>query len=726
MQRTQRLKDKLFAMDDRTLFLERLEILHECATRYAGLTAGQRFGHTLMELLSRISTPIDDDDLIVGRVPEVLPTEAQEAWIAAHRKALWAPPWFSTDGHLTISWPRILNEGMAGIRRRAEERLHGMGEADDAVSRSQRDFMTGVMLCCEAIALFGARYAQEAEAQARRCPTPERAEELRRIAAVCRRVPEHPARTFHEAVQAIWLVDLVLHAVVGARDFALGRLDQFLWPFYARDLAEGRITPQEAQELVECLYIKCSEIIGYADQANARKRSRCQDSVQYVVLGGSSPDGDATNPLSTLCLRAGFLKLKQPTIKVRYHPGIDPTFWRETCALIREGGAVGVYNDGVVVPAFLSVGVAPEDAWDYVHYGCCNANVPGHEGSLMERWHNLPKLLELALHNGIDPLAGDQVGLRTGDIYGFRSLEDLLVALQGQIRHALEAERALYPPLSPEALAQCSFTLESAFLEGCIENGREWRLGGTKYWHKSQHGVGIATVADSLAAIQQVVFEEGELTLAELRDILDADYVGHEALRLRLRNRCSKYGNDDEGVDALAARVANLFCDEVLRCNEAPHSVRFWPEIYSYHNNRRMGAQVGATPDGRRRGEVLSENQSPTLGVDRHGPSACLNSIARLPFQRTPGGGTNLKLHPSAVEGEAGLQALSDLMRTYFHNGGQHLQVNVIDAATLREAQQHPERHRSLSVRVVGYSAYFVTLSPEVQEDLIRRTEHAT
>jgi trans-4-hydroxy-L-proline dehydratase len=344
----------------------------------------------------------------------------------------------------------------------------------------------------------------------------------------------------------------------------------------------------------------------------------------------------------------------------------------------------------------------------------------------MERWHNLPKLLELALRDGIDPLTGEQVGPETGDIESFYSLEDLLAALQGQIRHALEAERALYPPLSPEALAQCSFTLESAFLEGCIEHGREWRLGGTKYWHKSQHGVGIATVADSLAAIQQVVFEEGERTLAELRDILDADYVGHEALRLRLRNRCAKYGNDDKGVDAIAARVANLFCDEVLRCNEAPHSVRFWPEIYSYHNNRRMGAQVGATPDGRRRGEVLSENQSPTLGVDRHGPSACLNSIARLPFQRTPGGGTNLKLHPSAVEGEAGLQALSDLMRTYFHNGGQHLQVNVIDAATLREAQQHPERHRSLSVRVVGYSAYFVTLSPEVQEDLIRRTEHAT
>jgi formate C-acetyltransferase len=385
---------------------------------------------------------------------------------------------------------------------------------------------------------------------------------------------------------------------------------------------------------------------------------------------------------------------------------------------------VGVYNDDVVIPAFESVGVETPDARDYVHYGCCNANVPGKEGSLMERWHNLPKFLELALNDGRDPLIGEQVGPRSGSVEQLASLDDLLCALWVQMRHALEAERAAFPPLTDANRARCSFTLESIFLEDCVENGREWRLGGTKYWHKSQHGVGIATVANSLAAINEVVFESGDLSLAELRDILNADFEGHEPLRQRLLNRCRKYGNDDDAVDALAARVAEMFCDEVVRCNEAPHDIRFWPEVYSYHNNRRLGSQLGATADGRKRGESISENQSPSYGSDVRGVTACLRSIARLPTHRTPGGGTNLKLHPSAVRGEDGLEALSGLLKTYFHLGGQHLQLNILDSEVLKRAQRHPEEYKTLSVRVVGYSAYFVTLTREAQDDIIRRTEY--
>jgi formate C-acetyltransferase len=523
----------------------------------------------------------------------------------------------------------------------------------------------------------------------------------------------------------VWLVDLVLHTVVGARDFTPGRMDQYLYPFYERDLAAGRASPDEALELIECFYIKCSEIIGFADQNNARKRSVCQDSVQYVVLGGQTADGrDATNPMSSICLQAGYLLLKQPTIKVRYFEGMDEEFWLEACRLARAGGSIGFYNDGVEIPAFRSVGVDLEDARNYSHYGCCNANVPGKEGSLMERWHSVPKFLELVMNNGFDPLKGEQAGPRTGDADAFGTMDDLMRALRLQIRHAMETEREDYPPL-PEADDRCSFTLESVFLEDCIENGREWRLGGTKYWHKSQHASGVATAADSLAAIQTVVFEAGELTLGELRDILNADFAGHETLRQRLRNRCPKYGNDDDGADALATRIAGMFCDEVVRCNEVPHSIRFWPEIYSYHNNRWMGAELGATPDGRRRGESISENQSPGYGMDFKGATACLKSMAKLPFDRTPGGGTNLKLHPSSVGGEPGLASLSDLMKTYFRLGGQHLQLNIIDGAMLREAQQRPEEFRTLSVRVVGYSAYFTTLSKRVQDDLIARTEHS-
>jgi formate C-acetyltransferase len=726
VERVQRLVAALFKVDDRSIFLERMQIIQRCAARYGDETAGIRFGHTLGELLSDITIVIDEDDLILGRVAEVVPTAAEERWFEEHHDCFWVP-WFRSDGHLTISWERLLSEGLRGIRRRAQAQLEVI-KGKDGVSLSKGDFLSGAILCCEAIETYAHRYAEHAEMLARTASSEARRRELAELAAICRRVPAQPARTMHEAVQAIWLVDLVLHAVVGARDFALGRIDQILYPYYERELAAGAITPERARELIECLYIKCSEIIGYGDQANAetRKQSLCQDSVQYVVLGGQMRDGrDATNPLSTICLLAGYLKLKQPTIVVRYHAGIDEGFWRETCRLVRAGGSVGIYNDEVEIPAFLSVGVALEDARDYVHYGCCNANVPGREGSLMERWHSLPKDLELALNDGVDPLSGQQVGPRTGSADAFAHMEDLLEALRLQTRHRLALDRAAHPPLPPEAYARCSFTLESIFLGDCIENGREWRLGGCPYWHKSQHAAGIATVADSLAAIQQLVYGSGEFTLGELRDILNADYVGHEALRQRLLNQCPKYGNDDARADGLAVQVANMFCDEVLRCNEVPHDVRFWPEIYTYHSNRRLGKELGATPDGRKRGTPISENQSPVYGVDRRGVTAALRSMAKLPTHRTPGGGTNLRLHPSVVEGDAGLEALSNLLRAYFGLGGQHLQLNIVDSALLRAAQRHPEQYRTLSVRVVGYSAYFVTLTAEVQEDLIRRTEHA-
>ena len=724
MSRTQRLKTKLFEMDDRAIFLSRMEILKECAETYGDETAGIKFGHTLQTMLSRIDMVIDEDDLIGGREPEVIPDAEQERWFLENRDEYFHVPWFWTSGHLALSWERLLNEGLAGIRQRAQTHLDRL-DGNDGVSRSKRDFLQGALLCCDAIAHFAERYADAAVSLARETPSKKRELELMQIAEVCRRVPAHPARTLREAVQSVWMVDFVLHTVVGARDFTPGRMDQYLYPFYERDLAAGRINPDEALELIECFYIKCSEIIGFADQNNAQKRSLCQDSVQYVVLGGQTKDGrDATNPMSLICLKAGYLLLKQPTIKVRYFEGIDEQFWLEACRVARAGGSIGFYNDGVEIPAFLSVGVDLEDARNYGHYGCCNANVPGKEGSLMERWHSLPKLLELAMNNGFDPVGEEQVGPQTGDVDALGSMDDLLHALRLQIRHAMETERQNHPPL-PKADDRYSFTLESIFLEDCIENGREWRLGGTKYWHKSQHGSGIATVVDSLAAIRNVVFATGELTLGELRDILNADFEGNEPLRQRLRNRCPKFGNDDDSTDALANRIADMFCDEVVHCNEIPHSVRFWPEIYSYHNNRWMGAELGATPDGRRRGESISENQSPSYGMDFKGATACLKSMAKLPFDRTPGGGSNLKLHPSSVRGESGLASLSYLMKTYFKLGGQHLQLNIIDGAMLREAQQRPEEFRTLSVRVVGYSAYFSTLSKRVQDDLIARTEHS-
>jgi len=724
-ERVCRLRADLFEMDDRVLFMERLTILSDCEQRYANLDAGERFGRALADLLAGISVVIAGDDLIVGRVNETVPTLEEERWFEEHRADHMRRSWFWSSGHLILSWERLLAEGLDGIRQRARRTMDRLVGQDGGVSRSQRDFLRGTFLCCDAIELYAHRYADAAETQAGHASSAERRDELLHISHILRHVPARPARTFQEALQSIWLVDLVLHTVVGSRDFTPGRMDQYLYPYYSRDLENGTLTSDAALELIECFFIKCSEIIGLGDQANASKRSPCQDSVQYVVLGGQTESAqDATNDLSALILQAGYLKLKQPTIIVRHHSGIDGAFWRQVCELVRAGGSVGVYNDATVIPAMLRLGVEPEHALGYGFYGCCNANLPGREGSLREKWYALPKLLELALNDGLDPLTGEQAGPRTGCAESMVALDDLVDAVRLQMRHVLQAERAQYPPLGDQDRAQCSFTLESIFLEDCVENGREWRLGGTQYSHKNQHAVGIGTAADSMAAIAQIVFNGGELALAELRDTLNADFDEHESLRLRLHNRMPKYGNDDDRADHWAAQLAEMWCDEVERCNLAPHHEVFWPEIYSYHNNRHLGRATGATADGRRRGQHLRENQSPSPGMDRVGVTACLNSMAKLPLDRTPGGGTNLRLHPTAVAGEDGLDALSQLFVTYFGQGGQFLQINIVDSETLRQAQRDPVAHRSLSVRVTGYSAYFVTLAQEVQEALIARSEH--
>ena len=323
-------------MDDRAIFLERLQILKISAQKYAGETAGMRFGHTLNELLSNISVVIDPDDLIVGRINEVIPTADQEEDFYANQH-YWRPAWFCATGGMTISWETLLKLGLNGIKKNASKRLSQITDKSPK-SLVQKDFLTGFMLCCDAIVTLANRYAQAAEDLAEEIhrsgeineQNRQRQAELRDIAEVCKRVPEFPPDTFHEAIQAIWFVDLVLHAVAGARDFALGRLDQYLYTFYADDLREGRITSEKALELLQYLFIKCNELIGLADYQDAKKHSLCYDSVQYLVLGGQTNDGeDATNSLSFLCLEAGKIKLKQPMLVVRYFDGIDKGFFRK-------------------------------------------------------------------------------------------------------------------------------------------------------------------------------------------------------------------------------------------------------------------------------------------------------------------------------------------------------------------------------------------------------------
>lgn len=740
-ERVARLRQRLFAADDRTVFWERIQALRRVGRERAQEPPVRLYAHAMRAVTERMSVVIGADDLIVGEPREILLSPAEEAELAGEAAGFVRPRWFHTHGHLTPAWELLLERGLLGIRAEAAERAAAL-DADGAEAAARREFWGALGDCCQAVVDLAGRYAETADRMAAAAPDPARREELSRIAAACRRVPAQPATSFHEAVQSIWFLDFVLHAVCGARDYSVGRLDQHLLPYYRADLARGVLTREGARELLECLFIKMNAFIGLHDHYTSPvKRSPCVDSVQYLVLGGQLSDGgDAVNELSHLCLEAAEgLGLKQPTLTVRYHPGMDRGFWRAVCEAVGRGASIGIYHDPVVIAALTGLGFDLPAARGYVHYGCCNPHLPGWEPQLREYQHSLVKCLELALSNGRDPypvrmlppendlryqspgapVAETIGGPATGEPEKLRSFEELLAAVKAQISHDVARVVALKRRYYAEDyLAHRPFCFESALIHDCLARGRDANHGGARSVHHNHFAGGLATLADSLAAIRQVVYREGRVSLRELGEALADNFAGREGLRQWLLNRCPKFGNDEEQVDAIAAELAEHFCREVLRVRD-PVVGAGWPGLYTYHRFKRLGQESGATPDGRRAGEPVSENQGPAPGRAQQGPTAMLRSLAKLPHALTPGGGQTLALHPTLVAGPEGPRHLGELIESYFRLGGQHLQLNLVSAETLRAAQREPEAHRDLVVRVTGYSAYFVTLDRQSQDLLI-------
>jgi len=740
------MKARLFAVDDRTVFWERLLALRRAHRSHGHERPTRLYALAMREITATMSVVIGEDDLILGEPPEILLSPEEEALFAEYAAEYFQPLWFATRGHLTPAWDVLLERGLLDIKREAEERRAALTrDAEDAAQR--REFWEAIAICCQAVVDLSTRYAEAAARMAGGTADGARRAELERVAAACWRVPGLPARTFHEALQSIWFLDFVLHAVCGARDYSVGRLDQYLLPFYRRDIGGATLTREEALELLQCLFVKMNSFIGIHDHYTTPvKRSLCKDSVQYVVVGGQTADGrDATNELSLLCLDAiDDLRIKEPNLTVRYHPGIDRAFWQGVCGAVRRGASIGVYSDDVVIASLTNLGFSLTDARGYVHYGCCNPHLPGWEPQLREYQHSLVKCLELALNNGRDPYSArptrlenelrdhspaysvdeDFAGPPTGDVADLRTFADLMRAVKVQIGHevarAVALKRRFY---AEDYLAHRPFCFESVLIHDCVARGRDANHGGARYVHHNNYAGGLATAADSLGAIKKAVFADGWLSLGELRDALAANFAGQETLRRRLMNRYPKFGNDDDEVDGIAAEVAECFCREVLKHRD-PVVGACWPGIYSYHRFKWIGHMAGATPDGRLAGEPTSENQGPAPGRDRRGPTATLRSLAKLPLHLTPSGGQTLTLHPTLFAGPDGTTHLSDLVETYFSLGGQHLQINIVNTETLRAAQREPEKYRGLVVRVTGYSAYFVSLDRRSQDLLIEAATH--
>jgi pyruvate formate-lyase/glycerol dehydratase family glycyl radical enzyme len=625
-------------------------------------------------------------------------------------------------GHFTMNHSKVLELGLSGIIAEAEqrykamtpeERLEDKGLLYDAVIRSLR-----------ATIRFANRYADLADSLAEDESDPKRAEELRTIARVCRRVPEHPAETFHEAVQSVYFVHLVAQIESGGNSISLGRIDQILHPYYMADRRSGRITPEQARELLSLLFIKTNEIWNILEEAYIPAGEGVEGkTTQNVTVGGVGVDGeDATNELSYIGLDAyADVRTVQPDFGVRLSAKTPEDFFRKAIEYAKDNVLMHLFNDEAIIKSLQEAGHTLEDARDYGVVGCLEPNAQGKTfGSTFAVQFSGIKCLELALGNGVDNIFGHQSGIESGDPATFASFDDVWNAYDAQVSHFM-GQMAKGMAVLDEAIAELvPSPFASAMIDGPMEKGLDLTRGGATYNSTGVQFIGFSNVVDSLYAVKKAVFEDGVMSLAELVGLLADDWEGADDKRAYFLHKVPKYGNDDDVADAVAARVVEHFCDEVDK-HRNYRGGAFWPGVFTVGFHIVMGAFAGASADGRHAGDVLGNGITPTNGSAISGPTAVINSVTKLPLTRIYNGpNLNMRFDARRLKPEV----LMALVQTYFRQGGRQVQFNMLDSVTLRDAQAQPEKYRDLVVRVSGYSALFTGLSETAQNEIISRMEY--
>jgi len=627
-------------------------------------------------------------------------------------------------GHCSPDYQMVVELGLTGIADRIERELAGLDlSTPDGLER--RQFLRAASIAVGGMVRFAARYGALAAEMAREETDPERRGELREIAEICRGVSARPPRSFWEALQLVWFVHLGVMLDDGGVAHAFGRLDQILWPLLQGELQRGDLAREDALELIECLFLKASETVDLMEGI-ATIGIGGNTSFLEVTIGGVDRQGrDATNDLSFLFLDAAEeMKTIQPNSAARLHAE-TPEAFRCRVAEVMAGGSVSlqVVNDDVIVPAYTARGVTAEDARDYAIIGCVEPTPSGLTYASTDAFFvNTVLCLEMVLGGGKSLLLGRE-GADTGDPRDFRSYQEFKDAYRAQVAHFIHHLAACFQAIGAahRGLLPCPF--QSAVIRDCIEVGRDVKSGGARYNLTGGNAVGTAVVADSLMAIKKFVFDEKKISMDEMIEILTNDFEGREDTRMMFLNRAPKYGNDEDEVDEIARELIEIFSGELDRYPN-PRGGSFSTSVYSVTTHVAMGALTAATPDGRKRGTPLSVGISPAHGRDRKGPTLAMKSAAKFDYRRILNGSAfNLKFHPSAIRGAEGALNFGNLIRTYFRLGGQQLQVDVVGAETLRDAQERPEEYQDLLVRVAGYSARFVDLSRAMQDEFIARTE---
>lgn len=674
---------------------------------------------------------------VMDRVLSVLPSECRRAM----KYGVFSVYNYMTSGHghFIPNFEKVLKVGLNGIRDEVIKRLDSL-DTSDPEYYSKAVFYKSLLITIDAIVNFAKRYANLARELALKELDPRRRRELETIAEICERVPAYPARNFWEALQSVWFILLTAQIEQNGLSVAIGRFDQYMYPYFKNDIQKGVLDEDAVMDLLASFYIKTSTVNKIYDNEGAVINAGPALG-QVITLGGVTRDGrDAVNELTYLCLKADAeVGLMQPDFAIRLHPKISEEFLVFLAKYIAKYPAkVKIFNDSVVIPALMNVGVPLEDARDYALLGCSEAIIPGKTCSGGNFGQiNLAKVLELTLNNGrvmwyydgssfyLNPEEPDvQVGIPVGNAEGFRSYDELWNAFKSQLAYVvklLATTANIIDRVQAELTPHLIFSLVT---DGCVERGLDFTNGGAIYNFTAPIAIGAITVADSLAAIKYMVFDNGLISMDELLKVLRSNFEGYEGLRLRLIHEPPKFGNDNPYVDEIAAEVVKAFVEE-LRKYRNPRGGCYVGSVYSLTGNVSFGWRTGPTPDGRRGGEPLNDNISPTAGRDLRGPTAVVRSVSHIDAQLLPQGYIlNIKFSPTALNDEAKVRRFVSFIRTLLDHGIFHTQFNVISADTLREAQKYPERYRSLLVRVAGYCAYFVELSREVQEHIIARTEH--
>lgn len=629
-------------------------------------------------------------------------------------------------GH-TVLGDVIYRKGLRDLQSDITEALAKLDFFHDSAASARRDQLRAMSIAADAVIRFAERHAEKAEQMARTETRPARRKELERIAAVCRRVPACPPRDFHEALQAYWFVHLGVVTELNTWDsFCPGRFDQHLDPFYRKGMDDGTLTRDHAKELLECLWVKFNNQPAPPKVGVTAAESGTYTDFANINNGGLKVDGsDGVNDVTYLILDViDEMHLLQPSSNMQLSAKNPEAFLRRGLEIIRQGwGQPSIFNADMVVEELLRQGKSVADARCGGISGCVETGAFGREAYILTGYFNLPKVLEITLNNGVDPRTGTKIGIATGDPQSFSSWEELFSAFRRQLHWFVDIKirgnnviERLYGDYMPAPFL-------SLFVDDCIAKGKDYNNGGPRYNSTYIMGVAPASCTDSLAAIKYHVFDRRAVTMQHLLEALTANFEGHEKLRLLLWNRTPKFGNDDEYADSILRQVFDAFFEEI----EGRPNTRggcYHVNYLSTTCHVYFGSMTGATPDGRRACEALSDGISPAQGADRGGPTAVIRSASRLDHARTGGTLLNQKFTPQLLQDEAGMERVAQLVRSYFRLGGHHIQFNVVTAATLRAAQAEPEKYRDLIVRVAGYSDYFCDLTRALQDEIIARTEH--